>query len=40
MTGGAGEIVQVDGKQISVQTTFTDESTGANTEGAVAAICP
>lgn len=40
LQGAAGEIIQVDGKRVSVRTTFTDEVSGDTAEGSLSAVCP
>lgn len=36
----AGEIIQVDGRRVSVEATFTDEVSGDTAEGTLSAVCP
>lgn len=38
--GAAGEIIEVDGKRVSVEATFTDEVSGETAEGSLSAVCP
>lgn len=40
MTGNAGEIIQRDGKRVSVEATFTDEGIGGKIRGTLTAVCP
>lgn len=37
---GAGEVIQVDGKEVSATATFTNSLTGAAEEGTLTAVCP
>lgn len=40
LRGAAGEIIEVDGKRVSVEATFTDEVSGDTAQGILSAVCP
>lgn len=39
-TAGSEEIIHVDGERVSVEATFTDQTTGATANGTLEATCP